>query len=113
MTAHPAPTEALWKNYAFYNREMLKFIQLDDVDMFLTLRDKLLIVYEELSATPQDGFLQTPEGKALLREMIQNTRLMQSLAQRWLNGEKQKQSVTRAYDSLGIPGLGGFKDWNG
>lgn len=113
MTENLASTERLWRKYAFYNREMLKFVQMDDIDMFLTLNDKLLGIYEELRTVPADGFLKTPPGKALLTELTNNTRVIQITMQRWLNGEKQKQSVTRAYGTLGVPNPGAFKGWDG
>lgn len=113
MIENRVSAKELWGKYAFYNREMLKFVQNDDIDMFLTMRDKLLDIYEQLRTAPEDGFLQTPDGKVLLAELIHNTHLIQCAAQSWINGEKQKQSVTRAYGTLGIPGIGRFKDWNG
>lgn len=113
MTENLVSTEALWKKYAFYNREMLKFVQMDDIDMFLTINDRLLDVYEELRLASGDGFLQTPPGKALLAELTNNTHVIQLHVQRWLNGEKQRQSVTHAYNTLGVPHPRAFKGWDG
>lgn len=107
------PSKLLWRKYAFYNREMVKFIQKDDIDMFLMLRDQLIEVYGEIEAAPKDGYTETEEGKALGAEMHTNLRFLQLAVQRWINDAKHRRVVSDAYGGLGIPDAGAFKDWNG
>lgn len=88
----------LWEKYLDLTREMLKFINQQDVDTFLELvpqRDRLIDLLEEL---PSKEYLQLEEFKEIGKQIIPMDREIMYKARAWLNKSRRQNSVVKAYD---------------
>jgi len=91
----------LWLTYFSLTEEMLKFLEREDIDMFLQLfsqREKLQKLVEGLGP---NVWTKTDEGHALYQRLKPVDMQVQYKARLWLNKSKHKNEVARAYDSLG------------
>ena len=98
-----------WQQFLMLTREMRKFIEKDDVDMFLELARQREIVFGWIEELETDDFRFTPEGEALLAELKPLDFDMQQTARRWLNRARRRsesvEAYTRAYDFNDAPAI--------
>lgn len=88
----------LWEKYLMITQEMLKFINKQDVDTFVSLvpqRDKLIELLEEL---PDKQYLRTEEFQAIGKQIIPLDREIMYKARAWLNKSRRQNSMVKAYD---------------
>ena len=88
----------LWEKYFTLTQELLKFINQQDIETFLTLvpqRDRLIELMEEL---PSKDYLQLEEFKALGEKIIPMDREIMYKARAWLNKSRRQNSVVKSYD---------------
>ena len=88
----------LWEKYLVLTQEMKKFIDKQDVDMFLSLvpqRDQLIEMLEEL---PSKDYLKLEEFKAIGAQIIPLDREIMYKARAWLNKSRRQNSMVKAYD---------------
>lgn len=99
--------KSLWDKFLTVTMEMRKFMEKDDVDMFLSLLEQRLRLQKLIEALPRNEYHFTPEGKEVLAKIAPLNGEIQRRVQRWLNEKKRGQSMARAYDSLGYSTTGG------
>lgn len=88
----------LWEKYFNLTQEMLKFINKQDVDTFMSLvpqRDQLIELMEEL---PSKDYLQLEEFKEIGKKIIPMDREIMYKARAWLNKSRRQNSAVRSYD---------------
>ena len=88
----------LWEKYLILTEELLKFINQQDVETFLSLvpqRDQLIELMEKL---PSKDYLQLEEFKKIGEKIIPMDREIMYKARAWLNKSRRQNSVVRAYD---------------
>lgn len=88
----------LWEKYFNLTEELLKFINKQDVDTFISLvpqRDQLIELMEKL---PSKDYLQLEEFKELGKKIIPMDREIMYKARAWLNKSRRQNSVVRSYD---------------
>ena len=88
----------LWEKYLTLTQELLKFINQQDIETFLTLvpqRDRLIELMEEL---PSKDYLQLEEFKSFGEKIIPMDREIMYKARAWLNKSRRQNSVVKSYD---------------
>ena len=88
----------LWEKYLNLTQELLKFINLQDIETFLSLvpqRDQLIELMEKL---PSKDYLQLEEFKEIGKKIIPMDREIMYKARAWLNKSRRQNSVVKAYD---------------
>jgi len=89
--------EALWQDYQFLTKEMLKFLAQPDMDLFYELmnqREKLQTIIEQ---TDDDGFKVSKDGRILLRGIQQMNQEITDNMQLLLSRSKRQHQVSEAY----------------
>lgn len=99
----------LWEKYLTLTQELLKFINQQDVETFLSLvpqRDQLIELMEKL---PSKNYLQREDFKEIGKKIIPMDREIMYKARAWLNKSRRQNSAVRAYDltnsALGTQGV--------
>lgn len=88
----------LWEKYLNLTQELLKFINQQDIETFLSLvpqRDQLIKLMEEL---PSKEYLQLEEFKEIGKKIIPMDREIMYKARAWLNKSRRQNSVVKSYD---------------
>lgn len=88
----------LWEKYFNLTQELLKFINQQDIETFLSLvpqRDQLIELMEKL---PSKEYLQLEEFKEIGKKIIPMDREIMYKARAWLNKSRRQNSVVRSYD---------------
>ncbi len=98
--------KGLWLTYFSLSEEMLKFIERENIDVFLQLLSQREEIQKKLEAYGPSDWPKTKEGQALYQKMKPIDMQVQYKARLWLNKSKHKNEVARAYDSLGAQPAG-------
>ena len=96
----------LWEKYFNLTQEMLKFINKQDIDTFMSLvpqRDQLIELMEKL---PSKDYLQLEEFKEIGKKIIPLDREIMYKARAWLNKSRRQNSAVRSYDLTNSAVLG-------
>lgn len=92
-------SESLWQDYLFLTREMLKFLEGQDMEMFHELmnqREGLQSLIEEAS---DNGFKESPGGRELLSRIHQENQVLMSYFQAAHSKVRHHHQVAEAYSS--------------
>lgn len=90
--------EDLWYRYLDISKELLKYINLQDIDMFLNLVDQRQRLMEMMQAVENPVFRHTPEGEAVRDEIKPLDMQIIYKARTWLNKSKRNNMTVRSYD---------------
>ena len=91
----------LWTNYLTLTRELLRFINQQDIETFTLIvsnRDQLIKKIDEL---PSQDYCKLEEFKAIAEQIKPLDREIMYKARSWLNKSRRQNSVVRSYD-LGV-----------
>ena len=100
-----ADARDLWKTYLSLTKELLKFIDRQDIDTFLELVPQRSQLIEKIEALPSKDYRQLDEFKAIAEEIKTLDKEVMYKARAWLNKSRRQNSVVRSYD-LGNSMLG-------
>ncbi len=89
---------ALWRKYIVITKEMLKFIDKKDVDMFLELVPQRSQLIEMMKALPPNKFRETEECRAMIEEIKPMDMQIMYKARAWLNKSRRQNSAVKSYD---------------
>ena len=98
--------QKLWEKFLRLTQEMLRFLEKENVDMFLELLTQRLALQKSIEELANDTYHLTPEGKALIEQINPLNVKIQYKVQLWLNTTRKNQNMARAYDSLGYSTTG-------
>ena len=88
----------LWKRYLSLSKELLKFIDKEDMDTFMmVVRDRGKLV-EEIKQLPSAEYRKSDEFKQLGEQIIPLDREVMYKARGWLTKARRQNSVVRSYD---------------
>lgn len=90
--------KALWVDYLFLTREMAKFLDRRDFDMFDEIMKQRENVQTNIDAAADNEFAGSQEGRQLLLQVKQQEELIKVKLSLLLNSAKQEQTVSQAYD---------------
>lgn len=103
---HQLTEQDLWKKYLAVTKELLKFINEEEIDTFLDLVDQRQQLMEMLQSLPDHEYARSSEGIAL-RESIKSMDMQISYkARAWLNKSRQNNATVKSYDMAGIMAAG-------
>lgn len=100
-----AEARRIWQTYLTLTRELLKFIDKNDVETFISLVPQRTQLIEKDSALPSHEYRQLEEFKALAEEIKPLDKEIIYKARAWLNKSRRQNSVVKSYD-LGNSMLG-------
>lgn len=89
--------QALWQDYQFLTKEMLKFLKAQDMELFYDLsnqREKLQTIIDQ---TDDGGFKVSSEGQSLLNEIQHDSQSIIDNMQLLLSHSKRQHQVSEAY----------------
>ena len=100
-----AEAKELWQTYLNLTKELLKFINKQDIDTFLDLVPQRTGLIEKIEALPSKDYRQLDEFKKIADELKILDKEIMYKARAWLNKSRRQNSVVRSYD-LGESMLG-------
>ena len=100
-----AEARDLWQTYLTLTKELLKFINKQDIDTFLDLVPQRSQLIEKLEALPSKDYLKLDEFKAIAEEIKPMDKEIMYKARAWLTRSRRQNNVVRSYD-LGNSMLG-------
>ena len=96
-----AEARELWQRYLMLTRELLKFIDRQDIDTFLVIVPQRGELIEKMKALPENGFRETQECRDMIEEIKPLDMQIIYKARSWLNKSRRQNSAVRAYDLTG------------
>ena len=102
-------TEArrLWQKYFELTKELLKFSDQKDSELFMELVDQRGQLIEKIKALPSNDYRESDECKAMIEQMIPMDKQIIYRARAWLNKSRRQNSAVRSYDVTNSMGLRG------
>ena len=88
----------LWGKYLFVTQELLKFINQQDIDIFMELVPQRSKLIEMLEALPSHEYRKLDEFKEIAEKIKPMDREIMYKARAWLNKSRRQNSVVRSYD---------------
>lgn len=96
----------IWEKYLELTKELLKFIDQEDIDTFLDLVDQRQQLMEMLQALPDHEFARSSEGTALREEIKPMDMQIIYKARTWLNKSRHNNETVKSYDMTGFMAAG-------
>lgn len=93
-----ANAKDLWETYLSLTKELLKFIDKQDIDTFLELVPQRTGLIEKIEALPSKEYRKLDEFKAIADEIKTLDKEIMYKARAWLNKSRRQNSVVRSYD---------------
>ena len=93
-----AQARTLWQKYLLLTKELLKFIDKQDIDTFLELIPQRTGLIEKLEALPSKDYRQLEEFKKIAEEIKPLDKEIMYKARAWLNKSRRQNSMVRSYD---------------
>lgn len=93
-----AQARTLWQKYLSLTKDLLKFINKQDVDTFLELVPQRTGLIEKLEALPSKEYRKLEEFKAIAEEIKTLDKEIVYKARTWLNKSRRQNSMVRSYD---------------
>lgn len=97
----------LWQKYFSLTKELLKFSDQKDSDLFMELVDQRERLIEKMKALPENDYRETDECKRLIEQIIPMDKQIIYRAKAWLNKSRRQNSAVRSYDLIDSAGLRG------
>jgi len=88
----------LWGKYLFVTQELLKFINQQDIDIFMELVPQRSKLIDMLEALPSNDYRKLDEFKEIAEKIKPMDREIMYKARAWLNKSRRQNSVVRSYD---------------
>ena len=101
----------LWQDYLFLTQEMYKFLDQQDIDMFLELLTQRERLQSMIENKHSPDFTNSKQGKEIVAEIAETNRIIANKVQYILNTEQKNQNLSRAYEGLNNSTVGIRMDW--
>ena len=102
-----AAARDLWEKYRVLTHELLKFVDADEIDMFIDLVDQREHIVGLLKELPSDPYRVSAEWTALEAELRPLEMQIQYKARAWLNRSRRQNAAVHSYDLTEANPLGG------
>ena len=96
-----AEAENLWQTYLSITKELLKFINKQDIDTFLELVPQRTRLIEKIEDLPSKEYRKLEKFKAIAEEIKTIDKEVMYKARAWLNKSRRQNSMVRSYDMGG------------
>lgn len=97
----------LWQKYFSLTKELLKFSDQKDSELFMELVDQRERLIEKMKALPENDYRETEECKRLIEQIVPMDKQIIYRAKAWLNKSRRQNSAVRSYDLIDSAGLRG------
>ena len=97
----------LWLKYFALTKELLKFSDQKDSELFMSLVDQREQLIEKIQALPPNNFRESDECKSLIEQIIPMDKQIIYRARAWLNKSRRQNSAVRSYDLTAALGTRG------
>ena len=97
----------LWEKYLIMTRELLKFSDQRDSELFMDLVEQRERIIEKMKALPENDYRESEECKAIIAQIIPMDKQIIYRAKAWLNKSRRQNSAVRFYDLIESAGLRG------
>lgn len=97
----------LWMKYFDLTKELLKFSDQKDSELFMELVNQREQLIEKIKALPPNDYRESDECKAMIEQIIPMDKQIIYRTRAWLNKSRRQNSAVRSYDvtnSLGTRG---------
>ena len=102
-----AQARTLWQKYFALTKDLLKFSDQKDSDLFIELVNQRERLIEKMKALPKNDYRESEECKKMIEQMIPMDKQIIYRAKAWLNKSRRQNSVVRSYDLIESVGLRG------
>lgn len=90
----------LWQKYFALTKELLKFSDQKDSELFMGLVDQRDRLIEKMKALPQNDYRESEECKKMIEQIIPMDKQIIYRAKAWLNKSRRQNSAVRSYDLI-------------
>ncbi len=97
----------LWQKYFALTKELLKFSDQKDSELFMELVDQRDRLIEKMKALPQNDYRESEECKKMIEQIIPMDKQIIYRAKAWLNKSRRQNSAVRSYDLIESAALRG------
>ena len=97
----------LWQKYFTLTKELLKFSDQKDSELFIELVNQRQRLIEKMEALPKNDYRNSEECKKLIEQIIPMDKQIIYRAKAWLNKSRRQNSAVRSYDLIESAGLRG------
>ncbi len=99
----------LWQKYLALTKELLKFIDRQDIDTFMEIVPQRSVLIDRLKALPPNDFRHSEEGRSIIEEIKPMDQQIMYKARAWLNRSRRQNSAVRGYGiSQALSAAGGI-----
>lgn len=99
INAMKKSSQELWNDYYFLTKEMGKFLELQDMELFAELMEQRESLQKMLE-TSDDGFRVSLLGQQLLQSIKKTNENIVLKLQYLVNNTRNQRNISRAYDGL-------------
>ena len=97
----------LWQKYFSLTKELLKFSDQKDSELFMELVDQRGRLIEKMKALPENNYRESEECKKLSEQIIPMDKQIMYRAKAWLNKSRRQNNAVRSYDLIEAANLRG------
>ena len=90
----------LWQKYFALTKELLKFSDQKDSELFMELVDQRDRLIEKMKALPKNDYRESDECKKMIEQIIPMDKQIIYRAKAWLNKSRRQNSAVRSYDLI-------------
>ena len=90
----------LWQKYFALTKELLKFSDQKDSELFMELVDQRDRLIEKMKALPKNDYRESEECKKMIEQIIPMDKQIIYRAKAWLNKSRRQNSAVRSYDLI-------------
>ncbi|MGE4271306.1 MAG: hypothetical protein AB7E31_00350 [Desulfitobacterium sp.] len=87
----------LWQDYLFLTKEMLKFLDRQDMELFYELMNQRERLQTLIEGASDEGYLSSPAGKKLKTQILSENQVLMNHFQGTHSKVKHHQQVAEAY----------------
>ena len=89
---------SVWRRYLSVTEDMMRFLDNEDIDMFIELVQQRDGLIEQMQALPANDYRQSEECQAILAKLKPLDMRIIYRAKTWLNKARHQTSAVRSYD---------------
>ena len=90
-------TRELWQRYLVLTKELMKFIDKQDIDTFMDIVPQRGTLIEQMKALPANDFRQREECRQMVEEIKSMDQQIMYKARAWLNRSRRQNQTVQAY----------------
>lgn len=106
MEDRDAQARELWEKFFVLSTEMLKFLEKEEIDLFLRLMEQRGQIQGMLEKLGPSRWTKSVEGQELYHQLMPIDRQIHYKTRQWLNKSKKSQQVVNAYDKMSASAAG-------